>query len=220
MLNLLYPRLCNGCSRPLNKGENVLCTSCLFKIPLACYHRTGDESMKRLFYGRVKIKHATALLEFEKQGITQHLIHNLKYRRQQKISAFLGEWLGADLVESDTFTDVDLVLPVPIHSSRRRKRGYNQVSGFAQAIARRLKVSCNERTLLKKQPTASQVLKSRLGRYQNDKGFYVSVPEVLKKKHVLLVDDIITSGATIEACADVLFGAGIAQLSIATMAKA
>jgi len=220
MLNLLFPRLCNGCSTTLNKGENVLCASCLYQIPTACCHRNGDDSIKRLFYGRVSIEEATALLEYQKDGVSQRLIHNLKYRRQKHISRFLGNWLGVDLVESGRFNTVDLVLPIPLHPSRRRSRGYNQVSGFGSAIALKLGKPFYENILFKKQPTASQVFKSRLKRYQGDKGFYFNQPDIIKDTHVLLVDDLITSGATIESCAVKLFEAEISKLSIATMARA
>jgi ComF family protein len=220
MLNLLFPRLCNGCGQQLFTGEDIICASCLFELPLACYHRTGDDSLKRLFYGRIPIEEATALLVFQKKGLVQQLIHNLKYRRQQQISCFLGNWLGADLVEYNCFLTVELVVPVPLHPSRERKRGYNQVTGFGRALADKLNATFCDHLLLKKRPTATQVIKSRIKRYQGHKGFFIRDVSALRGRHVLLVDDLVTSGATIEACAEQLFDAGIAKLSIATMARA
>jgi ComF family protein len=176
--------------------------------------------MKRVFYGRVPVENATALLRFQKKGITQRLLHDLKYRGQQEIGRFLGEWLGAELAESEHFKKIDLVIPVPMHKKKLRKRGFNQVTGFGKQIAKALGAEYREDILLKITKTRSQVLKKRLTRFQSEQIFSLEQAEHLYGKHILLVDDIVTTGATLENCAAQLMNKTNARLSLATMAIA
>lgn len=220
MLNLLFPKVCGGCRSPLLKTESIICTQCRNNLPIACHHRTGNDAMKRIFYGRINLHNATSLLQFQKKGITQELLHNLKYRGQVKISSFLGEWLGAELSEVMEYQKIDLVIPVPLHKHRLKKRGYNQVSGFGKSIATALNIPFNEDVLLKVSKTRSQVFKKRGTRFDGSEIFTVQKPETIANKHVLLVDDIVTTGATLENCANELLKASNVSLSIATMAIA
>ncbi len=220
MLNLLFPKICHGCSEVLQSTENVLCTACRHELPLAAHHLSGSDSMKGIFYGRVPVENATALLRFQKKGITQRLLHNLKYRGQQEISDFLGEWLGAELAENEDFKKIDVVIPVPLHKKKLRIRGFNQVAGFGKQIARSLGVEFREDILLKITKTRSQVLKKRLTRFQSEQIFSLDHADLLYNKHVLLVDDIVTTGATLENCATQLMNKTNARLSLATMAIA
>ena len=176
--------------------------------------------MKNIFYGRVPLKNATALFEFQKKGITQHIMHNLKYRDQEEISYFFGRWLGAELKELPAYSDVDLVIPVPLHKQKLKKRGYNQVTGFATEIAAALNVPYRDNILLKVSKTNSQVFKKRLMRIQEDEVFSVTHSLAIENKHILLVDDIVTTGATLENCANKLLQKSNVTLSFATMAIA
>ena len=172
-----------------------------------------------MLYGRVKLEEATALLHFSKKGIVQQLMHNLKYRNQEVIGRFLGEWLGEALKNSEAYTSIDVVVPVPLHKSKQRQRGYNQVDKFGRALAQALDADFNSDTLIKVSATKTQVFKDRLKRSSNiEENFTVSNLQVLKNKHILLVDDIITTGATIESCANSLFKIEGLRLSVATMA--
>lgn len=220
MLNLLFPKVCNGCKNPLNSTEKVLCTSCRHRLPLACHHRNGSSEMKDLFYGRCPIFQATALLYFHKKGITQELLHNLKYRNQPEISHFFGQWMGSELAEIHEYRDIDLVMPVPLHPSKKRKRGYNQVTGFGQAIAQQLECSYREDFLVKISKSKSQVFKTRLGRFSKEEVFTLSPSASLKGLHILLVDDIVTTGATLEQCAHLIQQHPEVKLSLATIAIA
>lgn len=220
MLNLLFPKVCNACSEMLQSTENVVCTSCRHELPTVCHHRSGNQGMKKIFYGRIPVENATALLQFQKKGITQQLLHNLKYRGQEEIGGFLGSWLGSELAENPDFKNIDLVIPVPLHRKKRRIRGYNQVSRFGKEIARALHADYSEDILLKKSRTGSQVFKNRLRRSQADQVFHLRNSEQLKGKHLLLVDDIVTTGATLENCALQLLKNKDARLSFATMAIA
>jgi ComF family protein len=172
-----------------------------------------------MLYGRVKLEEATALLHFSKKGKVQQLMHNLKYRRHEVVGEFLGEWLGEDLKNTDAYKGIDVVVPVPLHKSKQKQRGYNQVDKFGRALAKALDADYNSDTLLKTSATKTQVFKDRLKRSSNiDANFTISEKESLKHKHILLVDDIITTGSTIEACANALSSIEGIKLSVATMA--
>ena len=220
MLNLLFPKICNGCSEVLQSSENVICTSCRHELPLARHHLTGNDQMKQVFYGRVPVENATALLYFQKKGIVQRLLHNLKYRGQEQIGSFLGSWMGAELAEIPVFREISVVVPVPLHKRKRRLRGYNQVSEFGREIARSLNAEYREDLLLKTSKTRSQVFQKRFKRFKTEKLFLLTDAELIQKKHILLVDDIITTGATLENCANELLANSNVRLSVATMAMA
>lgn len=224
MLQLLFPRLCNGCQRSLLQSENVLCATCAHNLPLVCHHRTGSDAMKKIFYGRLSLVEATALLQFQKRGITQELMHNLKYRGQTEIGSFFGKWLGAELAQIPSFQSIDLVIPVPLHKQKLKKRGYNQVEGFGREIAHSLGIPYRDDILHKISKTNSQVFKQRLKRFNpiltQEQIFATVTTEALNAKHVLLVDDIITTGATLENCAASLLKKHNVLLSAATIAIA
>ncbi|HBR53194.1 MAG TPA: amidophosphoribosyltransferase [Flavobacteriaceae bacterium] len=218
MLNILFPKLCHGCKNKLLKGEEVLCGACRHDLPLQCHHRNNDTAMQAIFNGRIPVSHATALLQFHKKGITQQLLHDLKYRKQEQISFFFGKWLGDELAEIAAYNEIDLVIPVPIHRKKRRQRGYNQVTGFGVEIAKALDIPFAEDVLLKKSATKSQVFKQRFTRFTDAEVFEVANNHSIQGKHILIVDDIVTTGATLETCGNHLLAHGAAQISLATMA--
>ena len=219
LLNLFFPKVCLGCQNHLTDNERHICTSCRHQLPLTNFHSDRSNAVHKMLYGRIKIEEATALLHFSKKGIVQQLMHNLKYRGQEDVGQFLGEWLGEALKNSDSFKTIDVVVPVPLHKTKEKKRGYNQVDKFAKALAIALNAEYNTKTLIKNLATKTQVFKDRLKRSSNiDANFAIAEKELLKGKHILLVDDIITTGATIEACSNALFMIDDLKLSIATMA--
>jgi len=220
MLNLLFPKICNGCQAVLLDTERVLCTKCIHRLPIACHHRTGNEAMKNIFYGKFPVLEATAIIKFQKRGITQELLHNLKYRGQKQLSAFFGKWLGAELSEIPHYQSVDMVIPVPLHKQKLKKRGYNQVEGFGVEIAKALGVPYYDDILIKISKTKSQVFKQRFTRFQSEEIFSLNKPHLINNKHILLVDDIVTTGATLENCALQLLKNTQAKLSLATIAIA
>ncbi|MEO8774357.1 MAG: phosphoribosyltransferase family protein [Gelidibacter sp.] len=180
----------------------------------------NNEVTKRL-YGRVQLENASALFWFSKKGLVQHLIHNLKYKGQEDVGMFLGKWLGEELNKHEEFKTVDVIIPVPLHSKRLRQRGFNQVHKFGKELAYALECDFNTEVLRKAKATKTQVFKDRLKRWINDDSlFIVTDYETLKGKHVLLVDDIITTGATIETCANALSKIEGIRISVATMAIA
>ncbi len=220
MLNLLFPKVCAGCKELLLANERVLCNRCRHAIPLAQHHKTGSEAMKNMLYGKVPIKSATALIKFQKRGISQELMHNLKYRKQKEISSFFGEWLGAELAETESFKTCEMVIPVPLHKQKLKKRGYNQVEGFGKELAKALNIPYKDDVLIKISKSGSQVFKTRILRYEAEEVFAIKNIETINKHHILLVDDIITTGATLEKCALQLLKAENVTISIATIAIA
>ncbi|MCG2418037.1 ComF family protein [Aequorivita sp. F47161] len=220
MLNLLFPKVCVGCKQLLLKGEEVLCLECIHSLPLAGFHKTGSSLLKDKFYGRFIVKNATAIVYFQKRGLTQELLHNLKYRGRSEISNFFGKWLGAELAEIASYKNVDVVIPVPLHKQKLKKRGYNQVEGFGKEIARALNIPYRDDVLIKISKSGSQVFKTRILRFETEEVFTTQNLQTIANKHILLVDDIITTGATLEKCALQLLKAKNVSISIATIATA
>ncbi|RIA08423.1 ComF family protein [Flavobacteriaceae bacterium MAR_2010_72] len=219
LLNLFFPRVCLGCSTHLGDNETYLCGLCRHNLPVTNFHFDQNDTVKNALYGRIKLEQATALLHFSKKGIVQQLMHNLKYRGHEEVGEFLGKWLGEELKSLTAYKAIDVVIPVPLHRSKLRQRGYNQVTKFGQEIAKALEVDFNDLVLQKTLATKTQVFKDRLLRTSGDAAtFSISENQSLKGKHILLVDDIITTGATIESCANALFRIEGVKISVATMA--
>ena len=218
LLNLFFPKVCLGCNAYLGDNESYICMSCRHQLPLTNFHLDNNDALKNVFFGRVKLEQATALLHFSKKGIVQHLMHNLKYKGHQDVGLFLGKWLGEELKTIEAYQNIDVVVPVPLHRSKLRKRGYNQVDKFGQEIAKALNVAYNTNVLQKTKSTKTQVFKDRLLRTSGNTAiFSISENLTLKGKHILLVDDIITTGATIESCANALLKIEGIKISIAAM---
>lgn len=220
-INLFYPKICQICEINLINSEKVICTNCIHQLPVTNYHFHNDNPVKKVFYGRIRLEHATSLLIFKKKSDVQTLIHELKYKGQEEIGSFLGKWLGEDLKSLENYREIDLVIPVPLHPLKLKKRGYNQVSKFGAEIAHSLNVPFDETILIKKALTTSQTFKARISRYANIDETFILNPDVvtnLEKKHILLVDDLITTGATLESCAHCFSEIPGIKLSVASMA--
>lgn len=221
LVNLFFPKVCEACKAQLNDNELVVCTTCRHNLPITNFHFDANDAVKKMLYGRVQLEHATALLHFSKKGMVQQLLHNLKYRGHEHIGLFFGEWLGAELATLKAYKNIDCVVPVPIHKRKLRQRGYNQVTAFAKAIAKALNADYDESTLVRVKDTKTQVFKNRVMRFDTSQTtFEIKNTNALKGKHILLTDDIITTGATIEVCATVLNTIKGITLSVATMAIA
>jgi len=219
LLNLFFPKVCVGCKNMLMHQEIFFCVTCLHDLPVTNLHRNDSKVISNIFYGTAILEHATALFYFPKQGAVRQLIHQLKYKRQESISAYLGEWLGVELNESGYYNNIDVIVPVPLHKNRMKLRGYNQVEGFGKEIALSLNATYNDTTLVRIKNTASQTVKDRLTRWKNVQTiFEVSELKKLQGKHILLVDDVITTGATIKACVAELNKIPDVKLSLAVMA--
>ncbi|UPL48987.1 ComF family protein [Hymenobacter sublimis] len=222
-VGLVFPQVCLACQDPLTRGEDHLCTPCRAQLPYTDYHRlpAEDNPLARRFWGKLPIEHAFSYLRFQKHGRVQHLLHQLKYRGQQDVGRVLGRWYGQELAEAGFSTAFDLILPVPLHARKLAQRGYNQADSFAQGLATGLGCPWQADGLRRITGTESQTRKNRLERWQNvAEVFEVAQPVLVASQRILMVDDVLTTGATLEACAAVLLAAGAATVSIATIATA
>lgn len=221
--SILVPYTCFGCNTHLHKGERLLCTVCRNQLPLTEYNYNDENPFDRIFYGRVLVKKSNAFLFFSENGLVKNLIHHLKYKNQEEIGMFLGDWCGALIKESNTLSYIDLVIPVPLHKKKLKKRGYNQVSLFGKQIASHLNAEYQENVLIKTRNSKTQTKKDRFFRWQTNQDLYTlnkTIP--MKHKNVLIVDDVVTTGATLEACANALRhveGITIYFLTMAIVAK-
>jgi ComF family protein len=219
LVDLFFPPSCLACSKTLHDNEIEICVECRHHLPLTNYHFRKEQPINQLFFGRLEFKAATSLFFFQKNSRVQKLLHQLKYKNQESLGTILGTWLGLEMKSSMLFDTVDLVVPVPSHKKRMKKRGYNQVLSFAQAIANVLEVPCNNLVLTKTKNTKSQVFQTKEQRWESvADSFKIITNKFIYKKHILIVDDLITTGSTIEACANVLIDAGVKNLSLATIA--
>ncbi|WP_316840627.1 ComF family protein [Pedobacter gandavensis] len=219
LLHLLFPAACFGCALPLISGEADICSSCLYSLPYTDHHLDPNNLVARQFWGRLPCHAAMAMLFFKKEGTVQQLIHHLKYSNQANLGIRLGILLGERLQSSPYFQGIDLLIPVPLHKKRLARRGYNQSEAIAQGIAEVINVPVSNRHLFRTSATDSQTHKGRLLRFENmSTAFAVQHPEELANKHLLLIDDVLTTGATIEACGISLLQAMPEKISIATLA--
>jgi len=218
---LFFPNTCCGCGNHLVKGERILCLTCLHDMPYTDFHLQDDNVIAKRFWGRAEVHAATALLHFQKGNKVQQLIHQLKYNERDDVGVYLGEIMGKQLKHADAFKDVALVVPVPLHWRKKLKRGYNQSACFAQGIATEMSIETSTDLLQRARHTQTQTKKTREERWLNVKDvFALSNPEKHQGKHILLVDDVVTTGATLEACAQALLQIPGARVSIATIAVA
>ena len=216
---ILFPHLCFGCNARLYRGEKLLCALCRDEIPITDHNYSTENAVDKAFYGRVSVKKGAAFLYFEEKGIVKNLIHHLKYGGQKQISAFLGDWFGSRLKSGRDQPKIDLVIPVPLHPKKRRKRGYNQVEGFGKKLATHLGADYSDSLLLKSRNTPTQTTKSRWLRWKHQQGeYHILNPEQIRGKRILLVDDVITTGATLESCAKVLQTAPEVEIYLCAMA--
>lgn len=202
IIGLLYPSVCAACGTSLFKWENLVCTRCRSFLPKTGYELQEDNPLARIFYGKVRLKAVTACFFFSKEGKVQHLIHELKYKGNGEAGVFLGQELGKSIKEAPLFKGIDYLIPVPLHPKRERKRGYNQSMMIAQGISEVTGIPVGDTFLVRSVNTATQTRKSKEERWQNVKNIFdVKHPERLEGKYILLIDDVLTTGATLEACA-------------------
>jgi ComF family protein len=221
---LIFPEFCYACDGPLARGEALICTHCRLKLPYTQLHMSDSANyglLEKRFYGKVPVKHALAYLYFNKSGRVQRLLHALKYRGVQAVGETLGTWYGRELADAGYKQAFEVVLPVPLHPRKLRQRGYNQATAFGQGLAAALQLPWADKVLQRTQYTSSQTRKSRHERWLNvEQVFRVTDKAAIKDKKILLVDDVITTGATLEACAITLLLAGCREVSICTIAAA
>ena len=218
---LLYPKLCGACGLHLLENETVLCVYCRALLPFSNESHDPDNSTEKLFWGNVPVEAAATLLFFNKSARTQVLLHQLKYHQRFEIGEMLGELFAQALVHSGRFDAINMIIPVPLHPERAKFRGYNQSAVIANSMASILKVPVANKLLLRKINTESQTKKNRIERFDNmECVFSVASPDEVKGQNILIIDDVITTGATLISSAQALHQAGSNDLFIGPIAKA
>lgn len=221
-LNLFYPAVCLACGTHLLRHEKTICTHCYVRLPKTQYHLELNNPIARIFWGRAPVVSATAYFHFEKQSNVQNLIHNLKYKGHQEIGITIGEMMGEELLASEIYGKIEAILPVPLHPAKQQLRGYNQASAFAEGLSLGMGLPFYDNVLLRKVFTQTQTRKTRIERWQNvAEAFVVDTAPLGNAKNLLLVDDVITTGATFEACTQALMNSvGNAKVYVSAMASA
>jgi ComF family protein len=219
--NLFFPNTCYSCGDVLVSGENIICTQCNYNLPRTNYHINPDNPVSMVFWGRVNINIATSFLFFNKGGKVQKLLHELKYKGKTEVGYELGKLFGCELINSQYFNNTDIVVPVPLHPKKQKLRGYNQSDFIAMGIGHSLNAEFLTQYLIRNTFTETQTNKSRYSRWKNVDGkFSVKNSAKLNGKNILLVDDVLTTGATLEACAQELLKIPKVNVSVATLAYA
>ncbi len=219
--DVFYPRLCLACGSNLPPFRAQICIYCKYYLPETEFHLDLENAFTERFWGRVKIEGGAALYYFLKGGRTQKLIHALKYKNKKEVGIQLGRRYGKDLLVGKGFENIDLILPVPLHLKKEYKRGYNQSDMFAIGLSEKMDIPWRKNVLVRTKHTPTQTRKTRMERLANVReAFLVSQPEQLQGKHVLIVDDVLTTGATLEACAEKVLAVPGTKVSLATIAFA
>lgn len=220
-LSLLFPRLCYACGNHLMRNENLICTECYVVIPRTNYHYIQDNPVAQLFWGRCMIERAAAFSYYNKGSRIRNLIHNLKYKGIKEIGYELGKIYGLSLKSSGFTDNIDLLIPVPLHPAKKRIRGFNQSETISMGIADVTRLPVDVNSLARTMVSATQTKRSRYDRWTNVEGiFQVIDPQMIMGKHVLLVDDVITTGSTIESCTNELLKIEGVKVSVVALAFA
>ncbi len=220
-LNLFYPSICCACGNHLYDGEECICIACRMSMPY-----TNDEQIKRnttykVFEGRVRVEAASSLFYFKKKSRVQNVLHYLKYKSHEELGNVLGSMHAEQLSKSDLFAELDVVIPVPLHPNKLKKRGYNQAALLAKGYSEMLNIILDEQSLIRIEDTSTQTRKNRYERYENMNEMFRCVDEKnIRDKNILLIDDVITTGSTLESCALELLKAGCKKVYIASVAIA
>lgn len=218
---LIYPNVCYACGNVLHYNEDVVCTFCIHELPETNFHNDPDNKLSQVFWGRAPLEAVTALFYYQKGSKVQKLIHEFKYRGKREIGVFAGRLLASRLKESKKWQDIDVVIPVPLHPKKEKLRGFNQSEYFARGIAEGLNTELSLKNLVRQFHSESQTRKSRFMRWKNVETVYnIKNSELLRNKNMLLVDDVITTGSTMEACAQKLLETGGTKVWAASLAVA
>lgn len=221
VLGLFYPQICITCGERLISQEQFVCMRCWFDLPLSRFEHEHENKVAQLFWGRVQIEHATSYFHYRKGSRYQKLIHFIKYKGLKELGLLTGKKFGTLLAESDHFKEINVIVPVPLHPKKEKKRGFNQSEWIARGISAGMHKPVSEANLFRKIFTSTQTRKNRFERWQNVDGIFgVKNPEEFENQHILLVDDVVTTGSTLEACAYELLKVPGVKVSIATLAFA
>ena len=220
-LHLFYPHVCTGCGSDLLQADNLLCLKCIHNLPQTGFATLPNNPVEKYFWGRIPLTAAYSQFYFSKEFLIQHLIHQLKYKGDTGIGFYLGQLMGETLLNSSRFSSVEALIPLPLYADKEHKRGYNQATVICNGMSAVMNVPVLNGAVIRQYATETQTRKHRTERWENVKNsFKVVKAQELAGKHLLLVDDVVTTGATLEACGHIILGVEHVNLSIATLAYA
>ncbi|MEO5891220.1 MAG: ComF family protein [Ferruginibacter sp.] len=220
-LHLFYPHVCTGCGSDVLQEDNLLCLKCITSLPHTHFAEHANNPVEKIFWGRIPQVAAHSEFYFAKESLIQCLIHELKYKGNQQIGIYLGEIMGRTLLESGRFAAIDYLIPLPLYADKERKRGYNQAAVICRGLSNIMNVPVLTGNITRKRFTETQTKKHRTERWENvADSFMINDKAALQGKNILLIDDVITTGATLEACGHAILQAAEAKLSIAALAMA
>lgn len=221
MIDLAWPNLCLLCDRPLVRGEKYLCLHCLYHLPILVFNSFSKNPAADRFYGKIPFEKATAGYLYQKESNIQKALELIKYKGEKELGKKLAHYAGSQLLNNGFFDHVDLLVPVPLHRKKEKKRGYNQSEWIAKGLLEVSKIPINTDNLLRNIENPTQTTKSIWERWENVQGHFVlRDPEAFANKHILLVDDVLTSGSTLEACGQTILKATQAKISFFSLAMA
>ena len=218
--HIFYPNVCPNCLGLLTKTEKVLCLSCEVNLPKTNFHFYNDNPVEKIFWGRAPIIHGTAFIVFEKGSKSRNLLQLIKYRNRPDLARHLGMLFGRTLSQqAPHFQEINCIVPVPLHPKKFKKRGYNQCDPIAESLGKALNKEVLPNAIRRKHDNATQTGKNRMNRWENvSEIFEIAEANKLKRKHVLLIDDVVTTGATLEACIQKILEIEGTAVSVATLA--
>lgn len=221
LVNLLFPKSCLACKQQLLKNEEVICFYCRDNLPFTMEHTNYENTTMMKFYGRIPLEFGSCMLYYSKGGIVQKLLHNLKYNNHSEISNFLGRMYCYQLTDLPIFSNITEIIPVPLHKKKLKKRGYNKVIGFAEALSQHFGIPINDKLLIKRLKTTSQTKKNRFQRLKNNTEEFALDNKQLnfETNNFLLIDDILTTGGTLEACSKILLKIPNSKITILCLAS-
>lgn len=218
---MIFPEYCYACNESLSKGEKYICTHCRFVLPQTDYHKNINNNLFRRFWGKVPLKYALSYFKYIRGGKVQQILYKFKYEGVKELGELLGKWYGNILVQHKFHLAFDIIVPVPLHYKKLRKRGFNQSDMFAAGLSNIMGVEWSNHIIKRVILNPTQTNKKRYERYENVKGiFKIVAREQIENKRVLIVDDVVTTGSTLEACALSILENGCKEVSIATIAAA
>ncbi len=221
LLDIIYPRPCEACGQTLLSNEKILCVHCLFDLPKSDSIYYKDNNLSAKFFGKVEIKNTFTYLKFTKKGKVQHLLHQLKYQNKPEVGVLLGKLFGNELKSLSNENMFEILIPVPLHTSKKIQRGYNQAACIAEGLSMVLNVPYSDELVIRNTKTSTQTQKSRIERFLNVQHIFEvkDVDKIIGKK-IGIVDDVLTTGATIESLATTLLEIGALDVSVITLAAA
>ena len=220
-MHLFFPKVCVVCSLPLSAQEECVCYRCNIDLPRTNLHLKQDNVVEQLFWGKVDLQHASSYFYYQRGSDYREILHQLKYKGQKEIGVSMGKQMAAELMKDGFFDGIDYLIPIPLHRKKERMRGYNQSTCIAEGVSMVTGIPLADNSITRERHTTTQTRKSAFERWTNVEGiFKLHSPELFVNKHILLIDDVLTTGATCVACADSLMDVENVKLSVLTLAMA